>query len=486
MICAGLRIAQLLRETISEAPVSSRLGRANASMTQHGASPTIERSIASPTTNNTVNDTHAQTRALPALLRASEPLGASEQLFTALHSFTATNVARVIALDGLINTRTLQRALLRLQQRHPLLNVHIAAGTPARFVRNNARPLRFHYVVRRDDRHVHELLETVLDRPIARAPGPLFEVHYLEDKLAARSELIIVGDHSICDGVSLNALCGELLELCSDGPSPSPRPWQPVFDRLLPPFSTREHGARFASVLATFARIGLLRTLFEKRKVARGTSVLIEELSERDTRQLATIARREQTTITGVLMAAALQAVREVRALTPKLAVSVPINLRTRIADQDLNADDLGNYTSVAYLESSARQPLWPLSRALKAQLNKTALDAGLLAATPLVYRVGRRFVRAGKPTLAHVMLSNSGKLPVRESYGALRVRNIFSASSAPMLAADFSLFCNTLSGRLCINLVFSEQVATRATAARVLRRIQELLHTASTQGGAP
>lgn len=431
-------------------------------------------------------------RARPRAVVGTQRLGTGEQLFHALRRHTATNVVRVLAIEGRLDVHDLEHALLVLQARHPLLSAHIEDGSRPYFVYGCAPPPRVIERVRRDDQHWHELLEEVLCTPIARRPGPLLELTYVHAPGQRRAELIVAAEHTICDGVSLNQLCSELVELCGAEPPGRPaRAITPVLDALVPAFSPRKHVLGVGVVFARFFRIALQRRLLERRSAAVASAHTWAELTREQTRALVETARSQRTTVTGALMAAVLRAVRELRADDLPLAISVPINMRTRLPGPKLEPGDLGNYTSVAYLQSRAHGSTWELARGLKLALDDVAQSEGLLAAVPLVYRVGRKFVRAGKPPLAHAMVSNSGLVPIAAASASFQVTGIYSATSAPMLSADYSLFCNTLHGRLCLNLVFSESVVSRGQAARVLARVTELLLAdvsvpASSTGSAP
>jgi hypothetical protein len=424
----------------------------------------------------------------PYAVHRSQALGASEHLFVALRRFTPINVARVIALEGQLASRDVLAALRALQARHPLLRARIVDGDPPRFVYDDAPPLCLRSIVRRHDEHWREHLETLLNQPLASERGAAFEVHYLHTprpfdgragtagETSERSELILVAEHAICDGVSMNNLCAELLELCARGTAKPARATLPVLERLLPAYSSWTRAVSFGAALARFGGLTLSRALFEERPWAGSSSYTFMELSAAETRALVQHARAEQTTVTGCLMSAVALTLQEVRPRAPRLAISVPINLRPRIPERALEPDDLGNYTSVAYLSAPRQGSPWDLARELKARLDRAASPERLLPAVGLIYRSGRAMVRPRKPPLAHAMISNSGVVSLRRDYGSFRPVAFRTATSAPMLSADFSLFCNTLHDRLTVNLIFSEEVVPRSAAEQVLARIRARL----------
>ncbi|MET0340466.1 MAG: hypothetical protein ABW252_05660 [Polyangiales bacterium] len=405
-------------------------------------------------------------------------LGASERLFASFRRFTATNVVRVTALEGSLPPARLQNALVALKARHPLLSVQLAArGAPA-FVDAGAGGIPLIVHPRRDGAHFRELLEALLNRPLPARDGPLLQVHYVYAPTQPHAEMLLVADHVICDGVSMNALSAELLALASGEPAGAARPARGPLTALLPAFPARVRVRAFARQLSRFAGMTALRRALDRVPGGATTCFESDVLSHAETDALRMRARAEGTTVTGALMAAALIAAQAQRG-TPRLGLSVPVNLRPRLARAGLTASDLGNYTNVAYLVARRSDALWPLARALKATLSEVTADEALLAPLPLVYRAGRLFVRARRPPFAHALVSSSGIVPLAEDYGAFRARDFYSATSSAMLSADLGFFCNTFDGRLRLNLVFAEEVLSREAARAALAKARDVLASA-------
>ena len=403
-------------------------------------------------------------------------MGASERLFHALHRFTPTNTARVIAIEGQLPVTRVREALAALQARHPILTACIASSGRPTLVPGRGPAIALHVIRRRDDEHFERVLEQLLNTPIAHAPGPLLEVHYLRAPDQGRAELLLVCDHIICDGVSLNALAAELLSLCAGAPDAPPRRALGPLDALLPRFSVRTQLAGFAVTLVRSLRMLLLRNVYERRRAGKTTRFVSKRMSRRATERLVARARAEHTTVTGALMAATLQALTELRVTSPRLALSLPVNLRPYLSEHAIESADLGNFTNVAYLEAPRAGALWPRARSLKQALMHATKPERLLAALVLTYRTGRLFVRASRPPLSHVLISNSGVVPFVSCSPSFRPVDFFSATSAAMLSADFGFFCNTLDGQLRINLVFLEEVVAPEVGLRMVERVAALL----------
>jgi hypothetical protein len=422
-------------------------------------------------------------------IRLTRALGVNEAFFVALHRFTATQVTRVIALEGKLAPRTLQRALAALHTRHPLLRARLVdaarAGTQPGLVYDDVPALRLHIVPRMHEGHWRQVLEEVLNTRISYPTDSLFSVHYLYDESSAHAELILSGDHAVCDGVSMNALSAELLSLCAGQHAGAAARRLPELDTLLPSFPTHRRALGFFRSLLRLSAVTLTRQLFESRRSGEQSAYSFVALTEAQTEQLLRRARTAGTNVTGALLAAVTTALHELHPGTPRLSVSVPVNLRPRIAEHTLLPDDVGNYTSVVVLAADPRAPFWPRARRLKAALDAAAGSEGLLAASGWLYRCGRALIGPGKPPLAHAMLSNSGVVPLARDYGAFRPRAFYSATSAPLVSADLCFFCNSLHGRLSINVVFSERVVTRVDAERALGRVSSLL-TAPPHEGEP
>ncbi len=412
----------------------------------------------------------------PRQVPHTQELGPSERLFVAVRRFGAANVTRVMTLEGSLATSDIREAMALLQSRHPLLRARIVDGDAPYFVHNSAPLPRVHRVERRDDEHFRRVLESVLDTQVNPEHGPHFEAHFLQSERSPRAELILIADHAICDGMSMNSLCSELLDILAQRPLKPSQPILPVLAELLPNISRTKQALSFGHSFANFARIGAERALKGRRPAARSSAYVGASLGKQETSDLMARARKAGTTVTGALMAAVTVTLRDRPEATSQLAVSVPVNLRPRISGRNLDARHLGNYTSVAYLRASTDGSLWELARSMKERLDVTVRGDRLLAAANLIYRTGRHFVRGDRPPLAHAMISNSGVVPLERDYGRFRVVAFHSATSAPMLSADFSFFCNTFDGALTLNLLFSEELVSRKDAVQVLSRIRSQL----------
>lgn len=418
-------------------------------------------------------------------LGARRALGASERLFVAFRRFTATNVVRVLAIEGRLPPERIASALPGLRARYPLLRARIEGGGKPAFVHGAAPALRLQVSARRDDQHWRELLERELATAVDTLQGPPLRLHYLYTEGEPRAELLVVADHAICDGLSINALCADLVASCAGTLRRAPSAAVPVLDALLPRFDLRTQLAAARRVVKALALTSLRRAHEEGRRSGSTTRFASVALTREETQALLARTRAEQTTLTGALMAAVAAALAQERAHA-RLALSIPVNVRPYLSGHRLRAEHLGNYTSVAYLDVARGRALWPHARLLKRELTRAASPEGLLPALGLTYRLGRLFVRAERPSLSHALISNSGVVPIARDTGGFRVRDFYSATSAAMLSADFGFFCNTFAGQLRINLVYlAETVATEA-AERVLADVRQRLSRLDADGELP
>jgi hypothetical protein len=458
-----------LREVSGDAGLSSPVRAAEPSPFGSGADPRASTAARGATERRWV-DVQVQ--------RAK--LGPSERLFVTMRRHFATNVVRAIQLEGDLPPERVQEALAILQPRHPLLNACIVDGRAPHYIHDVAGPIRLQIVPRQSDEDVLRLLQALLDTPLPLDGSAHLTAYYLYAAGSGRSELLVAAEHAICDGVSMNSLCAELLELCAGRAARPVRPRLPPLSELLPRSSLGQRVASFGAAFGRFARLAASRRRHEPARPAR-TSALssahaVAQLGREQTSGLVARCRLARTTVTGAIMAAVAMALRDAQPHTPRLALSVPVNLRPHLEGHALSPGDLGNYTSVAYLESPARGPFWELARELKGQLEDAVAPDRLLPAVDWTYRSGRRFVRPGRPPFAHAMVSNSGIVPLERDLGSFRPCGFYSASSAPMLSADISFFCNTLHGRLSLNLVYSEELLSRDRAQRLLARVHRTL----------
>ncbi|MDV2994160.1 MAG: hypothetical protein N4J56_003814 [Chroococcidiopsis sp. SAG 2025] len=139
------------------------------------------------------------------------PLGALEKIFWLYDQVQPAHFALTAQIQGEFSNEQLKRALMQVQQRHPLLRVRIALDETEQpwFVEEVANiPLRV--LQRQSEQHWQREVETEISTPFNWKQAPLIRAVLLHSPEI--SELIVVYHHSIADGTSGAYLIQDILQ----------------------------------------------------------------------------------------------------------------------------------------------------------------------------------------------------------------------------------------------------------------------------------
>ncbi len=126
------------------------------------------------------------------------------------------NVLMVAWIKGQVSETALRTAIQKIQQRHPLLGVHIEFDDnhQAWFTSRNTLDIPLKVYPRTSDKTWLDACYEENKIPFQLDTGPLLRVIWVKD--SSVSELILLGQHAICDGTSLVFLMRDLLTYLGD------------------------------------------------------------------------------------------------------------------------------------------------------------------------------------------------------------------------------------------------------------------------------
>lgn len=373
-------------------------------------------------------------------------LGATEHAVWLRDRATPLHFALIAQISGTIHPDSLQKALERLQQRHPLLRANIEVdrqGTPY-FVEHPA-PIPCWVIPRQGDPHWQKQVVQELARPFVWSAAPLMRVVLLH--ASHQSDLIVVCHHAIADGIAVVNLLQELLVLLSQPDAELPaRPVPPSLETL----QGDRRPAAVTQILLARVLLGLKQSM---QRLKQSTNPALTEppplqveagdLSPELTTALMHRCRMEGTTVHAAMSAALLFAIALNQRATPNqlankqliqtLKCFSPANLRPYL--QSASPLDCGIYVApVQTLHNLAADSLfWEIARSLKA-----ALMAKLRASHLLQLAQQHEVLVGAKPTpemirqifvercASDVMVTNLGRLEIPQQFGGLRLRAIY------------------------------------------------------------
>ncbi|GAG35786.1 unnamed protein product, partial [marine sediment metagenome] len=121
------------------------------------------------------------------------------------------NVLMVARIKGQFSETALRSAIQKIQQRHPLLGVHIEFDDNHQvwFTSRNTLDIPLKVYTRLSDKAWIEVCCEENRIPFQLDKGPLLRIIWVKD--TSVSELILLGQHAICDGTSFVFLMRDLL-----------------------------------------------------------------------------------------------------------------------------------------------------------------------------------------------------------------------------------------------------------------------------------
>jgi NRPS condensation-like uncharacterized protein len=123
------------------------------------------------------------------------------------------NVALVATINGCIKKDDLLEILRKLAKMHPLMKVRVLidSNNVAWFTNEGVEPISLKILTRKSDKQWMEIVENEYKNHFDFEKGPLIRFILLQSK--EESDLIIVAQHIICDGISLTNLVRDVLVL---------------------------------------------------------------------------------------------------------------------------------------------------------------------------------------------------------------------------------------------------------------------------------
>jgi len=234
------------------------------------------------------------------------------------------NVVMVARIKGDIDITQLKLALNRLRERHALLAVRVAMDedSTAWYMADGVPEFEVRTIPREKDDQWIEIAISECKVPFDFAAGPL--VRFTLVKSPQRSELLICGHHTICDGKSMAYLIRDILQYLTEPytkldvlPVPPPITADTVGSQpslnLVARLFLRIFNWKWAKKRIKFDTNDLkrLHELYWRKNA--GMKLLAWELSEADTESLISRCKREGVTVNSALWTAFLAAQHEVQ-----------------------------------------------------------------------------------------------------------------------------------------------------------------------------
>ncbi|SEI45443.1 Condensation domain-containing protein [Dyadobacter koreensis] len=372
-------------------------------------------------------------------------LGAFEKTFWLLDQIDSKDFALAADISGTQPVEKWKNAISIAQRRHPNLSVKIVMDELSRptlqHVENITIPLRV-VDIQQDDYRWEQEVEKELSIRFDTKEGPLLRV-VLVQKLSS-TVLILVANHSVADGTSLNFLVRDILLAVNGKP----------LAELNPQVSNDQTLGLSEDLPAQTAE-----TVPELKMKSDIVKPLVSSLriSENITRNITESARKENTTVHGALCAAVLLASRKMRAEWTEARMELVSPICTRTA---LGLDDnFGlNITTQSVFFEQQEISFWDLARLAKAGLEGTG-SAEYVTGYLSFFRdivFGHNDIQQMIDVLKtafnhHVMVTNLVKVKYNTDFESMKLKALYGPMVRSGKGQEQTIGALTTNGSLCL-----------------------------------
>ena len=305
----------------------------------------------------------------PRVSATLRPLSGYERLFLAVDIVNGFNFAIAVTFSGVIAHSRWQAAFAQLQKRHPLLNatVNFDDWHAPFFEYGAGEPIPLTFMRRTCATDWQRVMEREIAEPFDFSVAPLLRAAIVEDD--AGCDLVITANHVIADGIGVLALIDELLRALAGHTLEELPHLQSAEERVAAIVASEPGLALDAAAIDEFAPAPTPRAFASRNRKGKNTISALR-FSTAQSAQLLDCARRNQTTIGAVLLAALAFAIRKVSPdqSCPNLQWSTPINARPYLG----NEGDLAiSVISARGIDPHSGDGLFAAARAVKSSIAK-------------------------------------------------------------------------------------------------------------------
>lgn len=444
--------------------------------------------------------------------------------------FGANKVGVLLALKGAaVDLNQLTNAVKKLERRHPLLRATLCENSTfeAEAVSSTSSPLVS--LVTQQNRSGdagkwREIWDTRQLHPLIKGNG-MFEFVLISDTNSNNTasetehfcEILLLGQHVVCDGDSASILTCELLETLVDPDIAwKPRPFQPsqtaIIINEVPSFFKDQLRIWISFFVLWLPFVSLFTWGVKESPVTKTKPRRINyrcsstqydvDLDLEKTEKLVAAAKLRGVTVNAALMAAVSRSVYETHGFcdlkTRYVGLSCTANLRKRYKTAFISSKDIGMHATGVYSFSSFKnmnsEPdyLWSIAKQMGEKVSKnashdvictTTLSNGLLyPLLPTNIHMKIRNLHFGN-TVA--VIGNWGRTPYKEIYQGREGRTIRLLDMKPLVNFNVQncVYCGftTTHGKLKVSMMASPRLHTNDQMQELAEKVVRFLNKMST-----
>jgi len=423
-------------------------------------------------------------------------LGIFETAQTISGEYLPFNAVAVLRLAGSPEPELVQRSLLALQDRHPMLKMRIRKYKSRYLFDSEGAPeIRLSVQNRDEEDRWQSACEEELNEKFVIDPGPLFRCRYLySDRSPGEADIVLTFHHAIIDATSIECLSRELLTLCDSfrvgaplpnyAPLPLLKPEEDYFPAAFKGFSRKTRIMRFMSK-AMGEEMGYRRNMRGKRKPpihekAR-CRILPLQLSPEHTDKLVRQSRRQKVTLNSCLSAAMMVSV--VRNLYDNQDLPVRYfifaDLRPYLKPP-VEGNNLGSFHAMMRLSIpvSRDQDFWDLARRVNQQVYMASKTGEKFIQPLLSTKMMRMFIRLKNIRMGTTALSYPGVFNIEPVYGETKVRAVHGFVSNFPIGPEFTATARIFDRALWLDCVYLDSDMDRSKARSIADEMLAILQT--------
>lgn len=383
-------------------------------------------------------------------------------------------------ISGTIREENLHQALLKIQQKHPLLQMNIdATGKIPYFVLNeNIGKIPVRITDRSTDQDWLIQSKAEWYKLFDAQHEPLARLVWLKGEVA--SDLLLVLPHCICDGTTILNLMRELITLI-DNPRQELTPYPSflsVNDLLPENFSVTKTGHFKGKIFAALGRLFFFFKSTSNKHVDRSNYAVHWKMSQDDTKKLLLKCKKENTTVHSVICIAFMEAFKHIQGTKAHGKVICPVDIRRFV--EAIKQDTMFAFAPIVELKlDQAENSFWTKARALKNDLEAKISEMkvyDLLSMSEYFHSSVNKMIGFLKTTKGthDVTLSNMGLLNVPKDYQDFSIETIYSPTVAFPWKNANTLVCSTFNGQLDFSFMSNESFLREFEAWQIKDSVME------------
>jgi len=397
---------------------------------------------------------------------------------------TTVNCVFSVKIRGIIKEENIRCALIKLQDKYPLLRVKISEDRKRcpYFISDNSIQ---EIPVRVIDRYTDTDWETISKQewaiPFALDTEPLMRVIILRSNEV--SDLILVCPHCICDGSTFVALMRETLELidCPTKDIGNSFAFNSVADYIPKHLS---FGMREIFKFKFFSKLAILYFLLRKKypKPQAGDSYFFNsKIDQEFTSKITAKCKLEKTSVHAALCIDYLRAFNSIKGNNAKGEVICPVDIRHLIPE--IKEDTMFAFAPIVRLAvaKETNRDFWEEARIFKDDLGHK-IDAikifNLLQLGEYFHKSIPNFVDIliSKDSSHDITLSNMGRLNIPHQFSTFEVETVYSPTVAFPWKNPNTLVVSWFRGEMDFSFISNDAFLNKADAKAITKTALEVL----------